>query len=87
MARSDVSLEIDDAEGFVSAIPSELKEFREIGAGLRWVIEALKKIRRESSCRLAPGGDPGFSRNHEEVHLRGHPCYRVPREGVSCERI
>ena len=113
--RSDVSLEIDDAEGFALAIPNELspegilretraergglecrqvgvtnfcaeaeseiqclkkraaaleKDSREIDPWLRSVIQALKKFRGESCCRLASRDDPGFTRNHEEVHRR-----------------
>jgi hypothetical protein len=47
----------------------------------------MKKIRGESCRHLASGGDPGFSRNHEEVHSKGHPCYRVLWEELRCEGI
>ena len=38
------------------------RDSREIDAGLRWVIEAPKKFRGESCCRLASRDDPGFTR-------------------------
>ena len=60
---------------------------REIDAGLRWVIEALKKFRGESCCRLASRDDPGFTRNHEELHSKGRPCYRVLWQDLSCEGV
>jgi hypothetical protein len=130
--RSDVSLEIDDAEGFASVIASELspkdilretraergglecrqvgvtnfcaeaeseiqclkkraaaleKDSREIDPWLRSVIQALKKFRGESCCRLASRYDPGFTRNHEEVQSKGRPCYRVLRDDLSCEGV
>ena len=60
---------------------------REIDAGLRWVIEALKKFRGGSWCRLASRDDPGFTRNHEELHSKGRPCYLVLWQDLSCEGV
>jgi hypothetical protein len=52
---------------------------RAIDAGRRSVIGALENFKGEGCCRLVSRDDPRSTPDHEEVHSKGHPCYRVGR--------
>jgi hypothetical protein len=63
-----------------------------MGAGLRWVTEALKKLRGKrkklrgkSCCCLGSGDDAGLTWNHEELNSKGRPCYCLLWKDLSCE--